>query len=411
VKILHLEDSVHDAELFAEVLRGEWPEVEIRRVATAKDFTRSVMKGGFDLILSDNTLPDIDGLRALELARRWCPQAPFVFLSGTIGEERAVEALRRGAMDYVIKDRPGRLPNAIRQVLARREEQARRLREDRMESIGMMAGGVVHDLNNILGPILGAAQVLKAQGQHSDSDNRMLTMIETSARHGAELIKQLLAFARGSEGSPGALRVDQQMAHLELMLKPTLGQAISLRLSVPETPWPILADATQFNQVILNLCVNARDAMPDGGMIEISIQNVVLDAKSPPRSGGAAGALSAGLGRRHRHGDRAGRRPEDLRAVLHDEARGQGHRIGPVDGPRDRSQPRRVLAGRDRSREGVDLPPVLSDDAPRFRARLGLTSVPGRHRPLVGPLRWTGDGGIWCKLKGSSPVASSTGFP
>ncbi len=123
MKVLHIEDSSCDAELIKNVISDEWPGCEITRVASRAELTAEIGRGGFDLILSDYSMPAFDGLSALELARTMCPDKPFIFLSGTIGEERAVEALKRGAADYVIKDRPARLIPAIRQALAAAGEQ------------------------------------------------------------------------------------------------------------------------------------------------------------------------------------------------------------------------------------------------------------------------------------------------
>jgi len=122
MKLLHLEDNSNDAELVENVLRTAWPACKIKRTETRKDFLAALEREEFDLILSDYTMPDLDGLSALDLALEKRPGKPFIFLSGTIGEERAVEALKRGAVDYVIKDRPARLVPAIRQALDKIEK-------------------------------------------------------------------------------------------------------------------------------------------------------------------------------------------------------------------------------------------------------------------------------------------------
>jgi two-component system cell cycle sensor histidine kinase/response regulator CckA len=141
--LLHLEDSLTDAELIAILIRREWPACQIRHVATVSEYREALEAGGFDLILSDYSLPGFDGLSALSMARAHFPETPFLFLSGTIGEERAVEALKRGATDYIIKDRPTRLIPAIRQAFAllieadrrRRTEAALRENEERFRQI------------------------------------------------------------------------------------------------------------------------------------------------------------------------------------------------------------------------------------------------------------------------------------
>jgi len=128
LRLLHLEDSVADAELIRNTLRAEWPGCEIERVETLEDFVAALQQGKFDLILSDFSLPSFDGLTALKLARQHRSATPFVFLSGTIGEDNAVEALQGGATDYVIKDRPARLIPAIRRALEQSREQRLRRR-------------------------------------------------------------------------------------------------------------------------------------------------------------------------------------------------------------------------------------------------------------------------------------------
>jgi|GEM_PF-2168472 len=118
LRILHLEDSVNDAFLVEHLLTETWPRCQVQRVDSRGEYRNALESGNFDVILSDYSLPDFDGLSALDFARARWPDKPFIFLSGTIGEERAIEALKRGAYDYIIKDRPGRLIPAIRQALA-----------------------------------------------------------------------------------------------------------------------------------------------------------------------------------------------------------------------------------------------------------------------------------------------------
>lgn len=150
------------------------------------------------------------------------------------------------------------------------------LRAQRMESIGTLAGGIAHDLNNVLAPIMMAVELLKLDEQ-DPARIQTLDMIENSARRGASMVSQVLTFARGLEGR----RVEVQMRHLlQEMVKITTGsfpKNITIRNQMAGDLWTLKADPTQLHQVLLNLCVNARDAMPDGGSIKITAENVMLD--------------------------------------------------------------------------------------------------------------------------------------
>lgn len=522
---LHLEDNPHDAELVESLILREWPNSRIERVDTRAAFEEVLSREIPDLILSDFSLPSFDGLSALALARKRAPATPFIFLSGTIGEEVAVEALKNGAMDYVLKDRMVRLLPAMQRAIAQASEHAKRrqaendlqeaqeryrqitenvadliavldprgcriynnpayrtlvgkgadlkgtdafedvhvedrarvrdvfeetvrtgvgqrteyrfmsgdgsirfiesqgsvirnplgqvinvlvvsrdvterkeaeeqireqaslldkardaicvtdlenrvtywnssaellfgwtsgeaigrnvrsllfqqdelrypeavklllsegrwegelrpqtkagqvvivesrwtlvpdaqgapksillintditerkrlevqfLRAQRMESIGTLAGGIAHDLNNVLTPILVASQVLQS---HAAKDDRaLLETIEKSALHGAALVKQVLLFARGAEGEHAPLQIRHLVVEMEKLLRETLPRSMEIRTRFERDLWLLKGDSTQLNQVLMNLCINARDAMPNGGRIEVGAKNV-----------------------------------------------------------------------------------------------------------------------------------------
>jgi PAS domain S-box-containing protein len=525
MRIVHVEDNTHDASLVHAMITRHWPECELHRVDNRTDFERALDEKPPDLILSDFSLPSFDGLSALAVARQRRPGTPFIFLSGTIGEEVAVEALRNGALDYVLKDRMGRLIPAIQRALAEAGEHTRRraaedalretqerfrhitenvadliavldtqgrriynnpayrsligevetrpgtdsfndihpedreriraifgetvrtgkgqraeyrfmlndgsvrfiesqgsvlrdssgrvinvlvvsrdvterkkseeriraqaslldkardgicvvdlahritfwsagaealfgwtveeavgrdvvellfngskfkftaaeqalraqgrwegelrpatkskrsivvesrwtlvtdnhglpgsillintdvtekkkletqfLRAQRMESIGTLAGGIAHDLNNVLTPILVASQVLQGNATKR-GDAELLQTIEKSALHGAALVKQVLLFARGAHGEHTALHLRHIIGDMEKLLRETFPRSIEIRTQVDRDLWLVHGDATQLNQVLMNLCVNARDAMPSGGRITVSATN------------------------------------------------------------------------------------------------------------------------------------------
>lgn len=150
------------------------------------------------------------------------------------------------------------------------------LRAQRMESIGTLAGGVAHDLNNILAPILMSIQILKLTARDLETTD-ILNTIEKSAKRGADIVRQVLSFARGLESQRTEVTIKDLVDEIENIIRGTFPKNIQVEVSVSNGVWTIDGDSTQIHQIILNLCVNARDAMPNGGTLKISVENGVLD--------------------------------------------------------------------------------------------------------------------------------------
>jgi signal transduction histidine kinase len=286
LRILHLEDNQADAELVREMLLAEEIDCAVTCVKSPEDYARALEVGDFDLILTDFSLPRFDGLSALSLAREKRPGTPTIFVSGTMGEEAAIRCLQQGATDYVLKDRLARLPSAVRRAVTEAQELALRkkleaqlLRAQRLETIGALAGGIAHDLNNVLAPILMGTQIL-GQEVMSEAGRKILETMRARALRGAEMIQQILTFARGVGGEPAMLDPNQLLAEVQSLASETFPRAIRLQLHIPGALHPVLGNATQLHQVLLNLCVNARDAMPHGGSLCLAAQNVTLDKAS-----------------------------------------------------------------------------------------------------------------------------------
>lgn len=149
-------------------------------------------------------------------------------------------------------------------------------RSQRLESIGTLAGGIAHDLNNILTPIILSLQVLQ-QNYNDEFSLRLLEMLESSALRGADIVKQVLTFARGVEGVHSSVQIRHLLDEIKKIIQQTFLKSITLRINASKDLPTVLADATQIHQVLMNLCVNARDAMPHGGILEISAEAVMLD--------------------------------------------------------------------------------------------------------------------------------------
>jgi len=161
-------------------------------------------------------------------------------------------------------------------VTERRRIESQFLRAQRMESIGTLAGGIAHDLNNVLSPIVMAIDMLQLKAT-DDTSERWLEVLRSNAERGADMVRQVLTFARGVEGERVAVQPKHLIKEIIKILRETLPKSIEIKYKVPNDLWLISADATQIHQVLMNLCVNARDAMFDGGSIIIKAENQVID--------------------------------------------------------------------------------------------------------------------------------------
>lgn len=181
---------------------------------------------------------------------------------------------------------PDRILGINTDVTERKKLLTQFLRAQRLESIGTLAGGIAHDLNNVLAPILLSIELLKLDADDPETVET-LESIEDSARRGADMVRQVLSFARGVEGARVAVDVERLVHDLGRVVRDTFPKSIQFKTDIPEDLWRLLGDATQIHQVLLNLFVNARDAMPDGGALSVSAANVVIDQHYSELSGQA----------------------------------------------------------------------------------------------------------------------------
>ena len=161
-------------------------------------------------------------------------------------------------------------------VTEKKKLEAQFLRSQRMEGIGTLAGGIAHDLNNVLAPIMISVQMLKQDARDAET-LKLLDTLEICSKRGANLVKQVLSFARGVDGQRVLIQPAHLVRELQHVLQEIFPKNIAFDFAAPRDLWPVTGDPTQLHQVILNLCVNARDAMPDGGNLKITMENVVLD--------------------------------------------------------------------------------------------------------------------------------------
>jgi PAS domain S-box-containing protein len=179
----------------------------------------------------------------------------------------------------LVKDEAGKPKSVLvinTDITERKRIEAQFLRAQRMESIGTLASGIAHDFNNLLSPIMMSIRMLQNKVTDEDSQ-RLLQMLQASAERGAGLVKQVLSFARGVEGERITLQPRHLIREIVKILKDTLPKSISVDFSADDDLWAVSGDATQLHQVLMNFCVNARDAMAGGGRLSILAENVYID--------------------------------------------------------------------------------------------------------------------------------------
>jgi len=422
LKILYLEDNVTDFELIEAILEKEQLLDNIERVETRQQFQTALENNDYDIILSDYSLPDFDGISALKIVLEKYPETPFIILSGSLGEELAIDTLKMGATDYVLKQRISRLIPAVRRAVKESEEKRSRklaeaekvkaledlkeseenfrtlvessfdgiliddaagnylyankrsaeisgysiaelvklnvrdltpsedenkivkrvkkriennqtpghfesvlVRKDgkeipieltaaptiwknkpaeivsvrditerkqaekekallqsqlqqaqKMETIGNLAGGIAHDFNNLLTVIQGNAQLARMKYKSNRDLDIYLEQIQNSSDRAAKLTRQLLTFSRKQPINLSILNVNTVINNILKMLTRLIGEDISIDTNLnPELP-SIKGDEGNIEQVIMNLVINARDAMPEGGKILLKTENVEL---------------------------------------------------------------------------------------------------------------------------------------
>jgi len=311
-RILLADDNADMREYVVRLLRSGYEVVTARDGLEALRLAREVRP---DLILSDLMMPRMDGLGLLTEIRAdaGLRDLPIILLSARAGEAARLEGLYAGADDYLVK------PFSARELLARvrsnlelarlrqktrdvlrqanamleqrvAEEEARRVQAEaslrqaqKMEAIGHLTGGVAHDFNNLLTVIGGGVEALQRllltvpTGADEAKVKRVLAMIARSSERAATLTHRLLAFARQQTLDPRPLDANKLVAGTTEMLRRTLGESIVLETVLAGGLWWTTADANQLESALLNLAVNARDAMPEGGWLTVETANTHLD--------------------------------------------------------------------------------------------------------------------------------------
>lgn len=274
IRVLLVEDSELDAELLLDELTRDGLSIESLRVDDEGAYGEALGAFAPDLIVSDLAMPDFSGYRALQIARERVPRIPFMFVSGTMGEEAAVEALQGGATDYVLKHNLARLSSAVRRALAESKERNARdqaeqdlVRAQRYESLALLASGLSHDLRNVLQPISMGASMLLEDPRHDVQ--KVGQLIADCTQRGLDIVASMLSFAKGSRAAVERVSVRSLLDGLGMLLRGTMPRGVELGIELPDTSVEVDGNHTELQQCLLNLCLNAVQAMPDGGTLKL----------------------------------------------------------------------------------------------------------------------------------------------
>jgi signal transduction histidine kinase len=294
IRVLQVEDNELDAELILAELDADSIAYEARRVDDKARFVTALDEFKPHIVLSDLSMPGFSGQHALDLLRKRDEDLPFIFVSATLGEEAAIEALRNGATDYILKQNPARLASAVRRALS--EAEARRasrraeselIRAQRFESLAMLAGGLSHDLRNLLQPLLLAGDSLQDY-QHDPRLARLGKLVRDCGKRGLDMVHSMLSFARGARRAE-LVKLGALFSAFDLLMQGSVPHTVSMELVIDDPELSFEGNHTELQQCLLNLCLNAIQAMPDGGNLRIETAQTELaedffQPEEPPRS-------------------------------------------------------------------------------------------------------------------------------
>jgi signal transduction histidine kinase len=291
LRILQVEDSESDSALLDRLLAKAGYEVRSKRVETREEMREALSKQTWDVILCDYHMPKFDAQEALETLHEAGCDIPFLVVSGSIGEDRAVSLMKAGAHDYVLKDNLTRLVPAVEREIREAQSRCERaslekqfLQAQKLESVGRLAGAVAHDFNNFLTVIAGYSQIALKQLPPHHSLRGSIEEISKATTRATHLARQLLTFSQRQLSEAKNYVLDDVLRDVEQMLARLIGSDIELVLSLHAGAGTILADPGHIEQVIMNLAVNAKDAMPNGGRLLLETANLRVDEQGPQPS-------------------------------------------------------------------------------------------------------------------------------
>jgi CheY-like chemotaxis protein len=312
------EGAVPDGETRPRVLLVDDDERNLLAVATVledlgdvvlarsgEEALRHLLKGDFAVILLDVYMPGMDGYETAQIirGRDQTKGIPIVFLSAVNKEaEHLLRGYSMGAVDYVFKpvdpivlrskvavfvDLFAKTKEIERKAAEQRSLESKLVQAQKMDAIGKLTGGIAHDFNNLLAAVIGGLGLIEKKAQLGENEAKILGMTKRAAEQGTELVRRLLAFARKQKLEPRALDVGQLRDAVSDLLTHTLGGLVHIEWEIADDIHAAFADPAQLELALVNLIINARDAMPDGGTVTISIENqLTRDEEVPGLPGG-----------------------------------------------------------------------------------------------------------------------------
>lgn len=301
LKVLMVEDSDQDVELILRQIRRNGAEIH-SQIAQDEAELRKHLTQDWDIVICDYNLPRFDAIRAIELIKGVRPHLPILVVSGSVGEEIAVDTIRAGASDFIVKSNLVRLLPAIERGLRERDLFKEHLRTElvlkekddnlrqvqKMDAVGQLAGGIAHDFNNIIAIIFMQVDTLLDCEELAPNFKENLSQIRVACERAKNLTRQLLAFGRKQVTQPKILNLNDLVASMS-WLQPMIEANVEFKVESGDNLKNIYGDTTQIEQILLNLVVNARDAMPKGGTITITTQNIKVDEFTAGKHGCRSG--------------------------------------------------------------------------------------------------------------------------
>jgi signal transduction histidine kinase/ActR/RegA family two-component response regulator len=283
LRVLIVSDREGDALQLVEALRQSDYIPSSERVATAEAM-REALAHRWDLILATDESARLGTLAALEILHETGADVPLVAISERAPEESVLAVLKAGAADYITRNHLSRLGVTVGREMSQAEGRRDRGRleqqfrqSQKMEAVGRLAGGVAHDFNNLLTVITGYAELLLARGEAEPARRSALEEIQRAAERGGALTHQLLAFSRGQPFATRTVPLNTLLVRMEKMLSRLIGEDIELITVAAAEPADVRTDPGQLEQVVMNIVVNARDAMPGGGKLILETANAEVD--------------------------------------------------------------------------------------------------------------------------------------